>query len=141
MRPLAVAACLIALPAAAACGGGDDTGNARKAASGYVTALGRRDGAGACSRMTRGLQRQFLAAIARADARFAHQPCADAMTAALRTIPSDQLARFSQAKIENLKLDGDSGTFRYTLGQIRVDGQVAKEGGDWKVSCCVPGSG
>jgi hypothetical protein len=141
MRRLAVAACLLALPAAAACGGGDETGGARKAASGYVTALGRRDGAGACARMTRGLQRQFLAAIARADARFGHQPCADAMTAALGTIPSDQLERFSQAKIENLKVAGDSGSFRYTLGQIRVDGEVAKEGGAWKVSCCVPGAG
>jgi hypothetical protein len=59
----------------------------------------------------------------------------------LRTIPANQLKSFSQAKIDDLKVKGDAGTFRYTLGQIRVNGRVAKENGDWKVSCCVPGAG
>src|SRR5919199_2647446 len=141
MRRLALAACLLALPATAACGGGNDTADARKAASGYVAALGKGDGAGACARMTKGLQQQFLAAVGRLDARFRGQPCARAMSAALRTIPPDQLKRFSQAKIDDLQVKGDGGTFRYTLGQIRVNGRVAKEDGDWKVSCCVPGAG
>ena len=142
MRRLALAACLLALPgAAAACGGGNDTADARKAATGYVAALGNGDGAGACARMTKGLQRQFLAAVGRLDARFRGQPCARAMSAALKTIPPDQLERFSQAKIAALKVKDDAGTFRYTLGQIRVNGRVAKEDGDWKVSCCVPGAG
>jgi hypothetical protein len=141
MRRLALAVCLLALPGAVACGGSDDTGDARKAAAGYVAALGNRDGAGACSRMTKGLRSQFLAAITRVDQRFQGRPCEQAMSAALRTIAPDQLRRFSQAKIENLKVKGDSGTFRYTLGQIRVNGQVAKEGDEWKVSCCVPGAG
>jgi hypothetical protein len=141
MRRLALAACLIALPAAAACGGSDDTGDARKAAAGYVAALGKRDGTGACAQMTKSLQRQFMTAVARVDRSFAGQPCARAMSAALRTIPPDQLRRFSQAKIDDLKVKGDGGSFRYTLGQIRVGGRVAKEKGDWKVSCCVPGGG
>jgi hypothetical protein len=141
MCRLAVAVCVLALAAAAACGGSDDTGDARKAAAAYVAALGKRDGAGACARMTKGLQRQFLAAVTRLDQRFSGQPCQRAMSAALRTIPADQLQRFSQAKIQDLKIQGDGGTFRYTLGQIRVNGRVAKEDGDWKVSCCVPGSG
>src|ERR671927_17093 len=128
MRRLALAACLLALPAAAACGGGNDTADARKAAAGYVASLGKRDGAGACARMTKGLQRQFLAAVARVDRRFSGQPCERAMSAALRTIPANQVKR-------------DAGTFRYTLGQIKVNGRVAKENGDWKVSCCVPGAG
>jgi hypothetical protein len=63
------------------------------------------------------------------------------MQAALDTISPAQLKQFSEAKIEDLKLDGDKGTFRYTLDKIRVDGRVAKEDGEWKVSCCVPGSG
>jgi hypothetical protein len=141
MRRLALAVCLLALPGAAACGGSNDAGDARTAAAGYVSALGKRDGAGACGRMTKGLQRQFLAAIVRVDPRFQGQPCERAMSAALRTIAPDQLRRFSQAKIQNLKVKGDGGTFRYTLGQIRVNGRVAKENGDWKVSCCVPGAG
>ena len=140
MCRLAVAVCLLALAAAAACGS-DDTGDARKAAAGYVAALGKRDGPGACARMTKGLQRQFLAAITRLDKRFSGQQCQRAMSAALRTIPPDQFQRFSQAKIRDLKVQGDGGTFRYTLGQIRVNGRVAKEDGDWKVSCCVPGAG
>jgi hypothetical protein len=141
MRRLAVAVCLLALPGAVACGGGDDKGDARKAAAGYVTALGKGDGAAACARMTKGLQRQFLAAVSRLDKRFAGEPCQRAMSAALQTIPPDQLKRFSQAKIQDLKVKDDAGTFRYTLGQIRVNGRVAKENGDWKVSCCVPGAG
>ena|ERR671932_1168084 len=141
MRRLALAACLLALPATAACGGGNDTADARKAAAGYVASLGKRDGAGACARMTKGLQRQFLAAVARVDRRFSGQPCERAMSAALRTIPANQLKSFSQAKINDLKVKGDAGTFRYTLGQIKVNGRVAKENGDWKVSCCVPGAG
>jgi hypothetical protein len=141
MRRLALVVCLLALPAATACGGGGDTADARKAAEGYVTTLGKRDGAGTCARMTKGLQRQFTDAVVRADARFRGRGCGTVMQAALNSIPPAQLRQFAQAKIDNLKLDGDKGTFRYTLGKIRVDGKVAKENGDWKVSCCVPGGG
>src|SRR3954453_2802721 len=141
MRRLAVAVCLLALPGAVACGGGDDKGDAQKAAAGYVSALGKGNGAAACERMTKGLQRQFLAAVSRLDKRFAGEPCQRAMSAALQTTPPDQLKRFSQAKIQVLKVKDDAGTFRYTLGQIRVNGRVAKEDGAWKVSCCVPGAG
>ena len=142
MRRLVLVACLLCLPAlAAACGGGDDNADARKAAEGYVTTLGKRDGAGTCARMTKSLQRQFTDAVVKADARFRGRGCAEVMQAALDTIPPAQLKQFSEAKIDNVKLDGDKGTFRYTLGKIGVDGRVAKEDGDWKVSCCVPGSG
>ena len=142
MRRLVLVACLICLPAVAAgCGGADDSADARNAAEGYVTTLGKRDGAGTCARMTKGLQRQFTDAVVRADSRFRGRGCPEVMQAALDTISPAQLKQFSEAKIEDLKLDGDKGTFRYTLDKIRVDGRVAKEDGEWKVSCCVPGSG
>jgi hypothetical protein len=140
MRRLALAACLLALPCAAACGGNDEEG-ARKAAEGYVSTLGKRDGAGTCARMTKGLQRQFTAAVVRTDARFRGRSCPQVMQAALDSIPPAQLRQFTGAKIDNLTVKDDRGTFRYTLGGIRVDGKVAKEDGDWKVSCCVPGTG
>ena len=141
MHRVAALACLVALSATAtACGGGDDTGDARKAAQGYVTTLGKRDGAGTCERMTKNLQQQFTAAVVKADKSFQGRSCPQVMQAALNTIPSSQLGQFAKAKISDLKLDGDTGTFRYTLGNINVDGKVAKEDGDWKVSCCVPGS-
>ena len=38
-------------------------------------------------------------------------------------------------------MTGSNGTFVYRLHDIRVDGKVAREGGQWKVSCCVPGAG
>ena len=139
MRRLAVAACLLALPAAAC--GGNDTDDARKAAESYVAKLGKRDGPGTCAQMTKGLQQQFTRAVARANAQFRGRSCAQVMQVALNTIPPAQLRKFAGAKIENLKVKGDSGSFRYTLGRIRVDGKVAKEDGDWKVSCCVPGTG
>jgi len=141
MRRVAVAACLLALPGAAACGGGSDRDGARKAAEGYVRTLGKRDGACTCARMTKGLQREFTAAVVRADARFRGRSCPPVMQAALDTIPAAQLRQFSGAKINDLKVKDDAGTFRYTLGKINVNGKVAKEGGDWKVSCCVPNAG
>jgi hypothetical protein len=138
MRRVALAACLLAIPGAAACGGNDEKG-AREAAEGYVQTLGKRDGAGTCARMTKGLQRQFTDAVVRSAPEFRGRGCPNVMQTALNTIPSAQLKQFAEAKIDNLKVSGGSGTFRYTLGKIRVQGKVAKENGDWKVSCCVPG--
>jgi hypothetical protein len=140
MRRVALAACLLAIPCAAACGGNDEDG-ARKAAEGYVTTLGKRDGAGTCGRMTKTLQRQFTDAVVRSAPQFRGRPCGQVMQTALNSIPAAQLKQFSQAKIQDLKVAGDRGTFRYTLGKINVDGKVAKEDGDWKVSCCVPSAG
>jgi hypothetical protein len=138
MRRLTVLACLLALPGAVACGG-DDSDDARQAAEGYVQKLGKRDGAGTCSEMTKQLQQQFLRAAVRTNGQFRGRSCKQVMQTALDSIAPAQLRQFAGAKIENVKVDGDQGTFRYTLGQIRVDGKVAKEDGDWKVSCCVPG--
>jgi hypothetical protein len=140
MRRVALAACLLAIPGAVACGG-DDKDGARKAAEGYVRTLGKRDGAGTCSRMTKGLQRQFTDAVVASAPQFRGRACPAVMQAALDTIPATQLKQFSQAKIDDLKVKKDTGTFRYTLGKIRVNGRVAKESGDWKVSCCVPNPG
>ena len=140
MRRLAFVACVLALLGAAACGG-DDSDDARKAAETYVSRLGKRDGAGTCAQMTKGLQQQFMRAVIRTDARFRGSSCQQIMQAALDTIPASQLRQFAQAKIQDLQVKGESGSFRYTLGRIRVDGKVAKEDGDWKVSCCVPGAG
>ena len=140
MRRVALAACLLAIPGAAACGGNDEDG-ARKAAEGYVTTLGKRDGAGTCARMTKSLQRQFTDAVVRTAPQFRGRGCTQVMQTALNSIPAAQLKQFGNAKIQDLKVDGDTGTFRYTLGKINVDGKVAKEDGDWKVSCCVPSAG
>jgi len=140
MRRVALAACLLAIPGAVACGG-DDKEGARKAAEGYVRTLGKRDGAGTCARMTKGLQRQFTDAVVRTAPQFRGRSCGAVMQTALNTIPTAQLSQFSKAKIDDLKVNGDSGSFRYTLGKIRVAGKVAKEDGDWKVSCCVPSAG
>jgi hypothetical protein len=138
MRRLAAVACLLVVPGVAACGG-SDTDDARQAAEGYVQRLGKRDGGGTCEQMTKQLQQQFLRAAARTNSQFRGQTCTQVMQAALDSISPAQLKEFSGAKIENVKVDGDKGSFRYTLGRIRVDGQVAKEDGDWRVSCCVPG--
>ena len=144
MRRLAVLAFLLALPGLVACGG-DDTDGARQAAEGYVQKLGKRDGAGTCGEMTKQLQQQFLQAAARTNAQVRGRNCTQVMQTALDSIAPAQLQQFASAKIKDVKVDGDQGTFRYTLegddqrAPINVDGKVAKEDGDWKVSCCVPG--
>jgi hypothetical protein len=140
MRRAALAACLLTALAVGACGG-SDTDSARKAAEGYVSRLGARDGKGTCAQMTKGLQRQFTDAVARTNAQFRGRSCAQVMQLALDTIPRDQLRQFAGAKIQDLKVNGDKGTFRYRLAKIQVDGKVAKEDGNWKVSCCVPNGG
>jgi hypothetical protein len=146
MRRLALAACLLAIPALGACGG-NDTEDARQAATRYVSELGERDGEGTCDQMTDDLQRQFRSAVVAANPQFRGRSCARTMQAALDAIPRAQLRLFAGAEIEDMKVDGDGGTFRYTLPpsratgsrEIAVDGRVAKQDGEWKVSCCVPG--
>ena len=145
MRRLALLVCLLAVPAVGACGGNDQD-DAQKAAESYVSELGDRDGAGTCEHMTADLQQQFTAAVAAQQPQFKGRDCARIMQTALNAIPPAQLKLFADAKISEMKLDGERGTFRYTLGpspdipdEINVDGRVAKEDGDWKVSCCVPG--
>ena len=142
-RSALVPLCLVALAVATGCGGGDGesaaTKSARKAAESYVHNLGARDGEAVCGDMTKALRTQFTDTVGRANPQVQGRSCGDIMSLALQSIPSDQLEAFSAAKIEMVKVTGSKGTFVYRLHDIRVDGQVAREGGPWKVSCCVPG--
>ena len=140
LRRAASLACLLAL-LALGCGGGgpSDADDARKAVEGYVRDLGTRDGAGVCNHMTKALQRTFVTTMTRANPQTRGMACGEIMTRALESIPSDQLDAFTTAKIDDVKVTGAKGTFVYRLHDVGVDGQVAREGGAWKVSCCVPG--
>jgi hypothetical protein len=138
---VAVLACLPAL-SAVGCGAGKDarhTADARKAAKAYVHDLGARDGDAVCRDMTQGLQRTFLAAIVRANPQTRGIACAEIMTRALESLPSDQLDAFTTAKNDDVKVAGNKGSFVHRLHDVSVDGQIAREGSAWKVSCCVPG--
>jgi hypothetical protein len=146
-RLAALAACLLALATLTACGG-NDVEDAEKAASTYVSELGQRDGAGTCKQMTDDLQAQFRRAVTAANPQFQGRSCERLMQVALNTIPSDQLRLFADAQITDMKIDGDTGTFRYEIPpnatvpqEITVNGKMAKQDGEWKVSCCVPGQG
>jgi hypothetical protein len=136
--------CLVAL-AMAGCGGGKEedpqTKAARKAAEAYVHDLGNRDGEAVCGDVTAELRKQITDAVVRANPQVAGRSCAEIMTLILRSLPSDQLDQFTTAKIENTKVTGKKGTFVYRLHDIRVDGQVTRAEGPWRVSCCVPGQG
>jgi hypothetical protein len=129
--------CLAAL-AATGCGG-SDTEDARHAAEAYVHDFGKRDGKAICDDMTRALQGQFRATVVQANPQVKGQSCANLMNLALASLPQDQLRRFASAKIDRVEVDGSQGTFRYHLGSINVPGKVAKEDGEWKVSCCLQG--
>lgn len=133
--------CLLAL-AAAGCGGDDEdpeVAAARKSAESYVHDLGSRDGEAVCADMTKPLQKEFTDSVQRGNPEVQGRSCGEIMTLALRSIPSEQLDAFTEAKIEGVKVAGKTGTFIYRLHDIRVDGKVSKEAGPWKVSCCVPG--
>jgi hypothetical protein len=138
-RRAALAPFLLAL-AIAGCGGGDsEADDARKAAEGYVHDLGSRDGEAVCADMTKALQTEFTDTVGRANPQVQGRSCGEIMSLALRSIPSDQLEQFSSAKIEDVKVTGATGTFVYRLRDLKVNGKVTREGGPWKVSCCVPG--
>ena len=141
MRPRAIA--LLCLPVLAAaivgCGGDSTTDSARKAAETYVHDLGARDGESVCADMTKALQSQFTDTVGRGNPEVRGRSCGEIMSLALRSIPADQLQEFSTAKIDDVKVSGSTGSFVYRLRDLKVNGNVAKEGGAWKVSCCVPG--
>ncbi|MGZ6697869.1 MAG: hypothetical protein ACXVFL_19815 [Solirubrobacteraceae bacterium] len=135
---LRAAVLLIAATVALAGCGTSDTDQARNAAQGYVKALGTRDGKGVCAHMTKGLQQRFTSAVTFANPGLSGD-CGKLMQAAIDSVPADQLAQFAAARISDVKVGGSTGTFTYMLRAAKVDGKVAKEGGSWKVSCCVPG--
>ena len=138
-RSALLSLCLATL-AVAACGGGDpEADHARKAAESYVHDLGHRDGEAVCADVTKARRKEFIDGLVRDNPEVKGRSCGDIMSLALRSLPYDQLQQFSTAKIESVKLTGSTGTFVYRLRDLRVDGKVAREGGAWKVSCCVPG--
>jgi hypothetical protein len=130
--------CLLAV-GAAGCGGDSQADHARKAAETYVRDLGARDGEAVCGDMTRALQRDFTDTVSKGNPEVRGQACGQIMTLALRSIPYDQLKQFSTAKIESVKVKDTAGSFVYRLRDLKVNGRMAREGGAWKVSCCVPG--
>jgi len=91
--------------------------------------------------VTTALRKQITDAVVRANPQVEGRSCGEIMTLILRSLPSDQLDQFTTAKIENTKVTGKKGTFVYRLHDIRVDGQVTRAEGPWRVSCCVPGQG
>jgi hypothetical protein len=143
-RPLA--ALLVATAMIAGCGGSShpapaDVLRATEAAQGYVDDFGKRDGQGLCNHMTTQLQNRFVQTLTKANPDQRGKRCAQLMQAAVDQLPDEQVTQFASARIKDLRLDnsGRTGSFRYSVGQIGVEGQVAREGGGWKVSCCVPG--
>jgi hypothetical protein len=118
--------------------GASDADQARSAAQGYVKALGKRDGKDVCSHMTKGLQQRFASALTLANPGVTGD-CTKLMQDALDSLPPDQLAQFGSASIDDVRVTGSTGSFTYALKTAKVQGKVAKEGGSWKVSCCVPG--
>jgi hypothetical protein len=139
LRRAAALLCLLAV-GGAGCGGGDsEADHARKAAETYVHDLGARDGDAVCADMTRALQKQFTETVSRGNPEVRGQACGQIMTLALRSIPYDQLKQFSTAKIESVEVKDSAGSFVYRLRDLKVDGKMTREGGAWKVSCCVPG--
>ena len=135
VRPVLLS-CLLALLLAGC--GTSDTDKARGAAEGYVKALGKGDGKGTCAHMTSGLQKRFSSAVTFANPELSGD-CPKLMQAALDSIGPEQLTQFGAAKIGEVKAKGSTGTFVYTVHGARINGRVAREGGSWKVSCCVPG--
>lgn len=143
-----VAALLATTTIIAGCGGGGSSHPApaevlaaAKAAQAYVDDFGKRDGRGLCDHMTVQLQRRFVQTVTKANPDQRGKSCAQLMQAAVDQLPDEQLTQFAAARIKDLQLDdsGHTGSFRYSVGRIGVEGQVSREGRAWKVSCCVPG--
>jgi hypothetical protein len=114
---------------------------AARSAQAYVDDFGKRDGHGLCEHMTTQLRQRFVHTLTKANPDELGRSCAQLMQAAVDQLPDEQVTQFAAARIKDMRLDdsGRTGNFRYSVGQIAIQGQVAREAGAWKVSCCVPG--
>ena len=131
MRRAAVVAVAAALAIAGCGGGNDDAAHVRKAVQAYVDAFVRGDDARTCSLMTARTREQFVRGVRP----LAHtDDCATATRAVRAAAGAKAVDALRNARISDVKVDGDSASARLTASSGQSIATLRKEGGEWKVS-------
>jgi hypothetical protein len=120
---LAVAAA-IALPIAA-CGGQDD--EVEQAVDTYIDAVQDANAGQACDQLTKSAQESIERTLGESG-----QSCDEAYMTFL-SIGGDQPGPLENARIKNVKVDGDSATANVDVDGQNLALQLTKEDGDWKI--------
>jgi signal peptidase I len=143
----AVVACALGVCGCGSSGGtaGSATNGIHASVSRYLSALAKRDAAGACTVITN----RYWSATAnelvaqRGDQSFANlpsQPCREGLARVLtRSTASRTPVRFA---LSNIHTRGHTATAHLTLGATRSDGTIVNarfvrgSGGNWQIDCC-----
>jgi hypothetical protein len=123
----------------AGCGGSDkkvsDSTAAQDAVSGFAKAFSAGDGAKACDLLTTAARADF---VKRARTATGANDCTAAMTRVHDLAGESVTGPFGSATVSEVEVTGDAGTAKLTVAGHSTTVNLAKQGGDWKLTG-VPG--
>ncbi|HEX8073739.1 MAG TPA: DUF4878 domain-containing protein [Thermoleophilaceae bacterium] len=128
-RAIAVPAAIAAL-ALGGCGGGESD-DAKSALQDYVDAFAKGDGDRACSLLTKSTRDTFAARVAPITK---SKDCATSIDKLSKQAGPELLGALKDAKVSDVKVDGDRATAKLKSGSSTTTTQLRKEDGDWKVA-------
>ena len=116
----------IALLGVAACGGGDDEGDAEDTVREFTTALADKDGKKACDQLAEDAKNQFEQS---------GQKCEDLLQLAFASISEEERNQLRDIE-PDVSVDGDNATAKVPNIGEEGDSEIKlkKEDGDWKIS-------
>jgi hypothetical protein len=117
---------VIALLGVAACGGGDDEGDAEDTVRNFATALADKDGKKACDQLSEDAKNQFEEA---------GQKCEDLLQLAFASISEEERNELKDID-PDVSVDGDNATAKVPNIGEGGDSEIKlkKEDGDWKIT-------
>jgi hypothetical protein len=131
---------LVVLALLAGCGGGGNKGSDQQQVTTAVTdwahAFGKGDGARACELLTPGARDAF---VARISSLVGTRDCADAIGKLPSVAGAAVTGPFQTAKVDQVKVTGDSATARLTAAGHSAPVTLTKQDGDWLLTH-VPGT-
>lgn len=127
LRARAVIAVLVATLAVAVtgCGGQSDEEKAKSAVEDYLEAVSKGDGNKACSLVTDATKKKIEQSAKRS--------CPQTFSSLNQGPGKAVLQAFKQAKVDNVKVNGDTATADIKLKQLSQKTNLRKEDGDWKL--------
>jgi hypothetical protein len=136
----AASSALVAVALLAGCGGSDDKGSDQeqvtKAVTDFAHAFGKGDGAKACDQLTPGARDAFVSRIA---SLVGTRDCAAAIGKLPAVAGANVTTPFQTAKVDQVKVTGDSATARLTAAGHSASVNLQKRDGSWLLTR-VPGT-
>lgn len=121
---LVLAVLAVLATALGACGQKSEEDKAKSTVEGYLKAVGDGDGDAACKLFTA----QTRARIERGG-----RSCATTISSLNSGSGKAVLAQLKKAKVENVKVNGDTATASIRIAGLSQPAKLRKQGGDWKL--------